>query len=365
MVLIMMSGLVHAYANLEITNAHCLEDGQFTLIAQNRNDEPLDLTTTQVMLFHPKLGLFPTQGSWDKKSIVQGTTRSQTATYLSTTGNANHSGNYDGAAYYEGCKNELCRDTFRLSQCPEFTYSCDLVSLSMERCFVHGNEVWLRFSGLNKGQYEPIDPNTAFSVSLESNARTVFKTAVIKGMQLSRQGEDIYTLKIPMEKNEKVFEVSLSMRQCSNVPPLTCVLGMKPFLERKLNASFANANNTNARLNNNATIIPTIITTAGTGAADKSISPENASKKENGEEENRENQTDQPVSPLFPPSPAAAEPAQKEKTGKTSPTPSKRILPPKKETMTPLTKIMLTVVFITWLIALMITIVVLLRDRKH
>ncbi|GEM_PF-6670823 len=234
-----------AYTNVQIFGPRCLEKGRFSFTLINRNSDPLLLKDTEIIMSHPKLGTFPAHGTWNKESIAPGTTSSEIAVFTSGTGNLNLSGGYDGVMLFDGCRTPPCREVFRVDHCADFRYSCDITQFAINQCFLRGNMLWLRLSGLNAGQNEHLDPNRGLAISIESNARTIRKATHIANMTLTQDGADAYTLKIPAEPGERFFEVDVQPWHCKDnvvTDAFRCVLNPKPLVDRKLNASIENRN---------------------------------------------------------------------------------------------------------------------------
>lgn len=236
-----------AYTDLEIDNARCVGNGKFTLGVLNRFSDPVILEDTEITLAHSALGTFPVQGSWDKESVFPGTTRSQVATFTSTTGNVNRSGSYTGVISFAGCKYPPCQEIFGFDKCPEFKYNCEMNKLVIDQCTVRENEVWVKFSGLNKGQHEHLEPLRDLLISVKSNARTVIKTTYFNNTQFIQHGADNYILKIPRYSNERFYSIQLHINKCKNdvdPTPVMCVINLEPLVERKLNESMSQENAT-------------------------------------------------------------------------------------------------------------------------
>jgi len=230
---------------VQIFGPRCLEEGRFSFTLVNRNSDPLLLKDTEIIMSHPKLGAFPAHGTWNKESVAPGTTSSEIAVFTSGTGNLNLSGGYDGVMLFDGCRTPPCREVFRVDHCTDFRYSCDMTQFTIDQCFLRGNMLWLRLSGLNAGQNEHLDPNKGLAISLDSNARTIRRATHITNMTLTQDSADAYTLKIPAESGEKFFEVDVQPWHCKDnvvTDAFRCVLNPKPLVDRKLNASIENRN---------------------------------------------------------------------------------------------------------------------------
>ncbi len=335
--LILLLGLVHAYPNLDTHIPQCMGDGQFSFTLRNKDTEPFLLKNTQIVMSHKDLGTFPVNGYWSRDSIFQQTTTSEVATYTSTTGNLNLSGTYEGALFYNGCKSPPCQELFRLEQCPAFRYSCDVSQLRIDQCFVRGNELWIKFSGLNKGQYEKLTPEGSIAVSIESNARTIVKNPYISGMTITKDAEDSYTMRIARDGEEKFYDIELRIWNCKDrleIEPALCTLNRKPLVERKLNASMSSQN---------ATVQPGSRPEQPSQPTRSTESPIRIKRVRTDDTENTE-----------------TEPETIRENTETPPT-RRTVAVPEQESISP---IFLTIIFMVWLIALMIVIVLLFKDKR-
>src|SRR3989344_6314983 len=83
LLLLLLAGIANAYVDVEISGERCLENGQFTFIAQNKYEEPLKLNELKILMFHKRLGEFSARGSWDKEFISAQTLSSKSSKYTS------------------------------------------------------------------------------------------------------------------------------------------------------------------------------------------------------------------------------------------------------------------------------------------
>jgi len=210
----LLSVPIQGYANLKVTAARCHDNGVFSINVQNRYDDSLVLNDVNMTLFHPKLGHFKPKGAWDKDFIYLDTTHSQLAEFISTPGNTNISGFYDGFITYSGCKHPPCTEVFRLTTCPDFNYACELSKLEITNCFHRGQQFWVQFRGLNTGQYEKLNPHTDLTYYVESTERTQKKIKRFEGMDLLPKGKDTFLLKIPTKGSEQIYSFGVGIDKC-------------------------------------------------------------------------------------------------------------------------------------------------------
>jgi len=214
LVFLLILSAVEAGTNLKITGARCHEEGRLTITTTTKNTEPTDLTNTTIKVFHNQAGWSTIEGLWNKDEIKLTSTMDKTATYTSTFGALTLKGMYDVYVYYEDCTYPPCDDQYTMFNCPGFTYSCNLAELEITKAFQRGEELWIQFNGININQYEKLNVEKAIRISVDSNSRTMDNKPFAGNMELKPQGEDAYTLIIPLGVGEKVYNAALAIAQC-------------------------------------------------------------------------------------------------------------------------------------------------------
>lgn len=213
-VLLLILSSVEAGSNLKITGARCHEQGIFTVTATTRNVESTDLTNTTVKIFNKETGWKTAEGSWNKDEIKRTSTMDKTAVYTSKFGMLTIPGKYTVHVYYENCTYPPCEDQYTMTECPGFSYSCELAELEIRKAFQRGDELWVHFSGININQYEKLDIRESIRISIDSNSRTMNNKPFAGNMMLKYEEEDAYRIIIPLKEGETIYNVGLSIAEC-------------------------------------------------------------------------------------------------------------------------------------------------------
>jgi hypothetical protein len=84
----------------------------------------------------------------------------------------------------------------------------------VDSCETKGGRLVVRYSGLNKGQHELLDPS-AITLFINSDQRTnLMGVASVPGGEYAFAGADRYTLSFPLVTNEHVASVGVAAARC-------------------------------------------------------------------------------------------------------------------------------------------------------
>lgn len=218
--LVLLSAQASAYISLDLSAGRCYDDGSFSMKVRNFGDSKLDLQETRITA--RKLGrlddTFEVTGDFDRTTLYEGSSYTTSTMFEAHIGNLNESGTYEIEITYPNCRYGTCQEKMTLERCPGFSYQCKLADLQITKCFERNGAFLIYFTGINDEQYEKINPLLELALSMKSNSRTIRNVRYPAGATVKTIGDDEYIMKLPLQKGEKPYDISLELMRCSDPP---------------------------------------------------------------------------------------------------------------------------------------------------
>lgn len=257
--------LSSAYVDLRIQDIRCLNNAAFAFKIVNNHED--DISTKDVKVYISAVGFgakntevaapidskyeLLSSGKWDDEKI-QGVSpyKKFTSSYKSEENLLSYPATYRIRLKYNGCLPTSCRttsascslppenncETSNIKECPGLRkFGCESFELKVLECKNAGDELILKFSGLDKGLFRNVDPLKEVDYTFFGTVAHI-ENDLPEDTVITEVSPDIYTLKFRLANNNFIERVAIKDKFiCNHIVYANCKSGEPRAQEDKVN----------------------------------------------------------------------------------------------------------------------------------